>query len=177
MYKWKNIFAAIFMVGVVLMNGCSDESKFARRAEQNKNLVSRALNELYNKGNLELAGEFYSGEYIWHNVSGPDVHGYEGMRQHVGMVRNAFPDISISSDDIIADNNKVVTRWTIVGTHKGELMGIPPTGVQVTFTGILISRIDSNKIVEDWENSDVLGLMQQLGVIPLPGQDSSQSPN
>jgi len=119
---------------------------------------------------MELANDFYSDEYVWHNVSGPDVHGSEGMRQQVSMVRNAFPDIHITCEDMIAENDKVVTRWKIVGTQKGELMGIPATDLQVKFTGILISRIDAGKIVEDWENSDVLGLMQQLGVIPSPGQ-------
>lgn len=168
MQRWIIVFAALFIGGVVFMNGCSEEEKIARVAAQNKSIVLRALDELYNQGNLELANEFYSDEYVWHNVSGPDVHGYKGMEQHVAMVRNAFPDIHITAEDMITENDKVVTRWTIVGTQKGELMGIPPTNLQVKFTGILISRIDAGKIVEDWENSDVLGLMQQMGVIPSP---------
>lgn len=169
MHVLKTIFATTLIAGVIFINGCSEKDKITQLEEQNRNIVLRALEELYNQGNLESADEFYASDYIWHNVSGSDVHGSEGMRQHVSEVRNAFPDIHITFEDIIAENDKVVTRWTIVGTHKGDLMGIPPSDVQVRFTGILISRVSAGKIVEDWENSDVLGLMQQLGVIPSSG--------
>ncbi len=160
---------SVLFIGVVILavSACTEKSDIT---EANKAIVRRGLEELYNRGNLDLADEIFAPEYVWHNVGGPDVHGSEGMKQHVALVRNAFPDIHITADDMIAEGAKVVTRWTIVATHKGEFVGIPPTDVKVTFTGILISRIADGKIVEDWENSDVLGLMQQLGVIPPSGK-------
>lgn len=159
---FKVCFALLVMALFAAVN-CTQQSNITA---ENKALVFNSLDELYNKGDLHLADKFYAAEYIWHNVSGPDVHGADGMRQHVTLVRNAFPDINIIAEDMIAEGDKVVTRWTIKGTHKGELMGIPPTDSNVTFTGILISRIADGKIVEDWENSDVLGMLQQMGVIP-----------
>ena len=163
----KNVFVLFIGVAALTVIACA---KKADVVAENKAIVLRSLEELYNQGNLERTDEFFAAEYVWHNVSGPDVHGSEGMRQHVAMVRNAFPDIHITADDMIGEGDKVVTRWTIVGTHTGEFVGIPPTDVQVTFTGILISRLAGGKIVEDWENSDVLGLLQQLGVIPTSEQ-------
>ena len=163
----KNVFVLFIGVAVFAVITCTKKTDITT---ENKAIVLRSLEELYNLGNLDLADEFYAAEYVWHNVSGPDVHGSEGMKQHVAVVRKAFPDIRITADDMIAEGDKVVTRWTIVGTHTGEFVGIPPTDVQVKFTGILISRLAGGKIVEDWENSDVLGLLQQLGVIPVPEQ-------
>lgn len=165
----KNLF--VFFIGMAILTVISCAEKADVTAE-NKIIVRRVFDELYNQGNLDVADEIYSVEYIWQNVSGPDVHGAQGMKEHVAIVRNAFPDIKITAEDMIAEGDKVVTRWTIVATNKGEFGGIPPSDVQVRFTGILISRIADGKIVEDWENSDVLGLMQQLGVIPTPGKSS-----
>jgi steroid delta-isomerase-like uncharacterized protein len=159
----KHLF--VFFTGIAILTAivCTERVDMT---EENKILVRRVFDELYNQGDLDVADEIYAPEYIWHNVSGPDVLGNQGMKEHVAVVRHAFPNINITAEDMIAEENKVVTRWTIVATHKGEFGGIPPTGVQVKFTGILISRIADGKIAEDWENSDVLGLMQQLGVIP-----------
>jgi predicted ester cyclase len=161
----------VLYTGIVFLSVISCGEK-ADSTARNKQIIRRVFDELYNQGNLDVADEIYSTEYIWHNVSGPDVHGAEGMKEHVAMVRSAFPDIKITAEDMIGEGDKVVTRWMIVATHKGEFGGIPPSDVQVKFTGILISRIAGGKVVEDWENSDVLGLMQQLGVIPTPGKSS-----
>lgn len=87
-----------------------------------------------------------------------------------GMFMSAFPDTKMTVEQQIAEGDKVVTRWKAQGTHKGELMGIPPTGKQVTVTGISIERIVGGMIVESWEEFDQMGMMQQLGVIPAPGQ-------
>ena len=76
-------------------------------------------------------------------------------------------------DDLVAEGDKVVVRWTFRGTHPGEFQGVPPTGKQVTIIGISIFRIVGNKVVEDWTIIDLLGLLQQLGVIPPPGQGGS----
>jgi steroid delta-isomerase-like uncharacterized protein len=81
-------------------------------------------------------------------------------------MRAAFPDTRMTIEDEIAEGDKVVIRWTIRGTHKGEYMGIAPTGKEVTVTGISVYRIERGKIVEDWSNNDMLGMLQQLGAIP-----------
>jgi steroid delta-isomerase-like uncharacterized protein len=84
--------------------------------------------------------------------------------------RNAFPEIQMTVEDLIAEGDKVVTRWTARGTHQGELMGIPPSGNPVEVTGITIDRIEGGKVVETWANYDALGMMQQVGAVPEPGQ-------
>jgi len=92
------------------------------------------------------------------------------MKQFVSMYLTAYPDTHFTIEDQIAEGDTVVTRWTARGTHKGPLMGIPPTGKQVTVTGISIGRVVNGKTVEGWSNYDTLGMMQQLGVVPAPGQ-------
>ena len=84
--------------------------------------------------------------------------------------QDAFPDGRNTSEELLADQDKVVQRWTFRGTHDGVFEGIPPTGRQVTLTGISIWRVDGGTIVESWHELDTLGLLQQLGVVPVPDQ-------
>ncbi len=104
---------------------------------------------------------------------GEEIHGREGIEQFYGALRAAFPDLRITIEDQVAEGDRVVTRWTARGTHTGAFQGIPPTGKQGRMTGIDIDRIADGKVVECWVNSDDLGLLQQLGVIPTPGQVGS----
>jgi len=85
------------------------------------------------------------------------------------MLHMAFPDVRLTIEDMVAEGDKVAVRWAWSGTHRGEYMGIAPTGKEVTYTGITIHRITGGKIVESWDEVDNLGLMQQLGVAPPPG--------
>jgi steroid delta-isomerase-like uncharacterized protein len=135
-------------------------------SEQNKALSRRIAEECFNKGNLAVADEVIAADFVDHSAPPGLAPGVEGFKQLVAMYRNAFPDIRTTIDDVIAEGDKVVIRWTGRGTHKGELMGIAPTGKTVTVTGIGIDRIANGKIVEHWESFDQLGMMQQLGVIP-----------
>ena len=82
----------------------------------------------------------------------------------------AFPDVHFTIEDQVAEADKVVTRWTWRGTHQGPFQGIPPTGKHVMVTGVGINRFANGKVVENWTNMDILGLLQQLGVVPAPGQ-------
>jgi predicted ester cyclase len=93
----------------------------------------------------------------------------ESFKQAIQMWRIAFPDLEYTLEDLIAEGDRVVERWACRGTHKGALFGIPPTGKQITSTGILIHRIVDGKIVAFVEVADGLGLMQQLGVVPSMG--------
>ena len=162
---------AITFVNVPQVTAATDET------EANKALARRSSEEVYNQGKLDVIDEVYAADYTW-PIDNPMVLGSAEIKQHVAIVRAAFPDIHIAAEDMIAEGDKVVTRWTIVATHKGEFMGIPPTGKQVTGTGILISRIADGKIAGDWENSDQLGLMMQLGVVaPIPNLVLAREPD
>ena len=137
--------------------------------EENKENARRAVEEVMNKGNLSLANELIATDYAGHSPGLPDFKGPEGFRQYMTMMRTAFPDIHLTIEDTVAEGDKVVMRYTGRGTHKGDLMGIAPTGKQITITGMVISRHVGGKQVEAWVAMDQLGMMQQLGVIPPMG--------
>jgi predicted ester cyclase len=124
--------------------------------EENKAIFRRIVEEGFNKGNLAIVDELVATNHVNHT---DNVHGPEEYKQFITMYRTAFPE-----------GDKVVNRWTSRGTHKGDLMGIPPTGKQTTVTGMYVARIIGGKIVEEWGNLDALGMMQQIGVVPPPGQ-------
>ena len=135
-------------------------------SEQNKALARRYF-EAENNGNLAAMDELIAADVVVHGGLFPELpSGPAGIKEIHTTLRTAFPDISVTVEDMIAEGDKVVTRWTIRGTHKGELMGIAPTGKQITEEGIEIFRIAGGKIVEIRLIHDRLGLMQQLGVIP-----------
>ncbi len=135
-------------------------------SEQNKALVRRIVQECFSKGNLAAADEVLAANYVDHNAPPGIPPGIAGFKQLVTMYRAAFPDLQVTVEDMVAEGDKVVVRWTGRGTHKGELMGIAPTNKAVTVTGIGIDRIANGKIVEHWESWDQMGMMQQLGVVP-----------
>jgi len=138
--------------------------------EENKAIHRRVFEEVFNQGKLDVASQIFATDYIFHVSVPGEVRGPEGFKQMVSMYRTAFPDLQYTIEDQISEGDKVVTRWTCSGTHKGELMGIAPTSVQGTVTGIVIGRIAGGKIVEDWGNWDALGMLQQLGVVPPIGE-------
>src|SRR5215203_4305476 len=139
-------------------------------SEENKVLTRRSW-EIVTEGNLDTLedalAEVYAEDIVLHEPD-EDVRGVEGLKQFVTMIRSAIPDLRITLEEDIAEGDKVVSRWRAQGTHQGELMGIAPMGNRVIITGITIHRIEEGKIVEEWENWDALGLMQQIGAIPSP---------
>ncbi|HZY57242.1 MAG TPA: ester cyclase [Rubrobacteraceae bacterium] len=137
--------------------------------EENKAVIRRFVEEAFNRGNLDIADEVYAPRFFSYGTPEGEF-GPENVKRFVNMYRAAFPDGRTTIEDMIAEGDKVAYRWTYRGTHQGELMGIAPTGREVTITGITISRFADGKIVEEWNNFDQLGTMQQLGVIPAPGQ-------
>ena len=139
--------------------------------EQNKSVVSRWMDELFNKGNVSINDEILAPNYINHDPNLPeDNRSRDGFKQFVSMVRAAFSDFQLNCLDQVAEGDRVATRFSMGGTHKGEFMGIAPTNQQSQITGISIERIEDGKVVETWVNWDAMGMMQQLGVIPPPGQ-------
>ncbi len=139
-------------------------------AEENKAIIRRFWEEVFNGRNLNLIDELYAKNWIYHGPAGQEVHGPEGLKQYLALYFKAFPDLHAKVEDIFAEGDRVGSRATCRGTHKGELMGIAPTGKQVTIAVICISRLMKNNVVEDWELVDLFGMMQQLGVVPSAAQ-------
>ncbi len=137
-------------------------------AEENKVLAGRFIEEAWDKGNLSFIDEVVTDDFVYHGSPPSFPPTREGFKQIVAMSRAAFPDLRIVVEDMIAEENKVAVRYTMRGTHRGELMGLPPTGRQVGVPGIVVLRVADGKLTERWENADDLGLMQQLGAIPSP---------
>ena len=135
-------------------------------SEENKALVRRFLDELQNKQNLDIVDELVSPGYPGEGTSSIGGDSPEALKEGSRARKVAFPDTHWTIDDQIAEGDKVVTRFTIRGTHKGEYQGIAPTDKEIVTTGILIHRIDNGKLVECWAALDRLGMMQQLGAIP-----------
>ncbi len=135
-------------------------------SEENKDLARRSWEMLVNQQNRDAIDELYTADLVWHEPD-QDVRGSEEAKQFLGMYLSAFPDVRVTVEDEIAEEDKVVTRWTIRGTHQGEIEEFgPPTGRQVEIKGITIHRIEGGKIAEEWERYDNLGVMQQLGLVP-----------
>ncbi|MDQ4026017.1 MAG: ester cyclase [Actinomycetota bacterium] len=140
-------------------------------SDENKAVARRMVEELLVAGNFEIAEELVDQNYVGHDVASPEpIRGPEGLKQQVKGYRDAFPDLQLTIEDQVAEGDKVATRWTATGTHRGDLFGMSPTGKQTTVGGITIDRFTGGKIVESWDNWDALGLMQQLGAIPEMAQ-------
>jgi steroid delta-isomerase-like uncharacterized protein len=136
-------------------------------SEHNKAIVRRLVEELWNKGNLSVADELFAPNYEHHDASTLDFgRGPESEKKRATLYRTAFPDIQLTMEEVIAEGEIVMTRWSCRGTHKGDLSGIAPTGKQITISGVTIARLANGKMAEGWVNWDALGLMQQLGVVP-----------
>ena len=132
-------------------------------SEENRDLARRSWGIL---DNPELLEEFYAADLVWHEPD-QDVRGLEEARRFLGMYKTAFPDLYATIEDALSEGDKVVTRWTVRGTHEGEIESFgPPTGRRVEIQGITIHRIEGGKIVEEWERYDNLSVMQQLGLVP-----------
>ncbi len=132
-------------------------------SEENKALARRSWESVDNPDSLD---EVYTPDVVWHNPEG-DIQGIEQAKQFVTMFKTAFPDMSVTVEDVVAEGDKVVTRVTLRGTHQGEVEEFgPPTGRQVEGQGITIQRIEGGKIVEEWNSYDNLSLLQQLGLAP-----------
>ena len=137
--------------------------------EDNKWLAQRWLDEVWNKGDLSSIDELIASDYVLHDPTRPGLRGRAGIKESIVTFRRAFPDLHFTIEDQIAERDRIVTRYTVQGTHLGPLMGIPATGKQGTITGIDIYRITDGQIVEAWSNWDTLGLLQRMGVIPPLG--------
>jgi len=140
--------------------------------KENKALVRRLIEEFWNQGHFAFDESSYAPNCIFHDPSLPQVRTPKDYEQWATHISNAFPDFHFTIEDIIAEGDKVMTRWTVRGTHTGvlaTLMPLPATGKQVTVMGMTISHLAGGKFVEFWNLWDIMGLMQQLGVMPTMG--------
>jgi steroid delta-isomerase-like uncharacterized protein len=137
---------------------------------QNKDLIRRAVEEIWNQGNYSNLERFVSRDFTVHLSNDEKIQGVEGIKQFFSELRNAFPDIRFVIEDQVAEADRVVTHWTAKGTHQGTFKGIPPSGKRLNFTAIDIDRIVDGKVVECWSKMDELGILKQLGVMPAAEQ-------
>jgi predicted ester cyclase len=135
--------------------------------EENKVLVTRFVEDVFNGGNTRLLAEIVSPEHVSHLPNG-DHYGPEGVRIDIASFRAAFPDFRLMILDMVAEYDRVVFRFVANGTHEGPFMGVAPTGKRVKVDGIVIDHVRNGKTVERWVQYDGLGLMRQLGVAANP---------
>lgn len=135
-------------------------------SEENKAIVRRIVQEIWNAGNLDLADKLVSPDYVDNVAGSGSAVGPDGFKDAVNGVRAAFPDFAITINDMISEGDKVALVWTFIGTHKGELMGIAPTEKLIEFDGIYLYRFKDGKLVERSGKRDMFKLMSQLGAIP-----------
>jgi steroid delta-isomerase-like uncharacterized protein len=139
--------------------------------DQNKQISRRLLEDAFSAGRYEVIDELIAPNWVIHDPAvTEDMRGPAGLRQLVETYRSAFPDLQTRTEEQIAEGDRVVTRWSARGTHRGPLLGIDATGKEASVTGITIDRIENGKVVETWSNWDTLGLLQQLGVVPAMAQ-------
>ncbi len=137
------------------------------RITHNKHLVEAFIQDLFSKGDLDAVDRYLDPKFVNHDppfAGAPD--GPEGMRQAAATFRQALPDWHSDVEQLVAEGDIVVERFTASGTHRGELMGVPPTGKTIVLPGVNVFRIEGDRIVERWGRLDELRLMRQLGLVP-----------
>ena len=137
-------------------------------AEENMAIVRRFAEEGWGKKNLTVVDELVAPNWVDLNPIGMlgQQQGAEGVKSNIKMMQSAFPNFSYTTEEMVADKDKVVVRWTAGGVHQGPFFGMAPTGKSATWSGVNIYRLSGGKIVAEWGLVDMLGLMQQLGGLP-----------
>ena len=150
----------------------SDKKGSAEAFEDNKQFMQRFVEETINKKNLNAIDELVAMDFVEHVPFPGQGPGREGLRYAISTFLAAFPDMHWTLEEQIAEGEKVVSRLTMTGTHRGAFLGIPPTGKPVKVWGVVIDVVRDRRFAESRIIMDTLGLMQQLGVIPTPGEDA-----
>jgi steroid delta-isomerase-like uncharacterized protein len=137
-------------------------------SEANKSLVRRFGEELWERRNLAVVDELCAEDFVYHNTAlpTPDIPGRNAFRAILTLLLTAFPDLRFTDDDLLGEGDKVVSRGTFSGTHRGEFWGVPATNKSVAWSAIIILRIAGGRVVEEWINADMLSLMRQLEAAP-----------
>lgn len=135
--------------------------------QESKSIVRHMFN-LANEKDVDAYLEVLHEDFVNHSAPPGIPNDRHGYRKILSMYVNAFPDFEITVEDVVAEDNAAMTRWTARGTHQGEFMDIPPTGKTAEMTGLTFNRVADGKVIEQRENADMMGLMQALGVGPGP---------
>ena len=136
------------------------------KAQQNKTIVRRFVEEFQNGGNESAAEELLAADFVDHTPFPGVSPDREGVKRLFAALRQAFPDLRAKIHDQVAEKERVATRKTFRGTHRGEFLGIAPTGRSVSFDAIDVVRIADGRIAEHWNVLDLMGLLQQIGPRP-----------
>jgi steroid delta-isomerase-like uncharacterized protein len=136
-------------------------------SKAHEEVMRRFIDEVINNGNFSVLNELIHPNYVYRSPD-QELHGVEGIKDLFTAYRAAFPDLNIEIDDLVAADEKVVISFTLTGTHKDDLMGIAATDKQVKVHGVVMSRFEDGKIIEEWEILDQLTMFQQLGIVSLP---------
>ena len=161
--KRIQILMQIFIVLLIIVGCTSGQESYL---ERNKELIRRMDEEVWNKGNLEIMGELYSPDFVWHFLPlGSETVGIDSLQEHVRNHRVAFPDWTEEIKQIVAEGDLVAIHYVSKGTNEGSFQGNPPTGRTVEINEMSIFRIVDGKITEQWLIPDLLSLNQQLGFI------------
>jgi steroid delta-isomerase-like uncharacterized protein len=135
---------------------------------ENKAMIRRWFEEVWNKGREAAIDELLHARAVVHGL-GPAPMGPEAFKEFHRAYRNAFPNVKIQIEAIVTEADTVAARWAGTGTHQGDGLGFPATGRQVQFRGMTFARVENGKLVEGWNSFDQLGMLQQLGIVNLPG--------
>jgi steroid delta-isomerase-like uncharacterized protein len=139
-------------------------------AEESK-AIMRQFWAVWEQGNVDLLDELLAPEYVNHTLAAPDLPpGPEGVKEVVSMFHSAMPDLKIVVEDMVAEGDKVATRYALEGTHRDELFGAAPTGERLSIKSITLERVSGGKIREHWRVTDEMGMMRQLGILGAPGE-------
>jgi predicted ester cyclase len=150
----------------VLRSGQRPEEEEMNSGERNKAAV-RACFENASQGNFDALDGIVTSDYVLHPE---EIQGVDGLKTMAQRYREALGGLRVTVDQQFAEGDYVATRYTITGTHDGDLMGAPPSGKRVAFTGIAISRCESGRVAEEWEITDLAGLLNQIGALPAVAQ-------
>jgi steroid delta-isomerase-like uncharacterized protein len=138
----------------------------------NKEVICAFIEEVINQRRLERADDLVKEDFIELDPLPGQQQGREGLKEVISQMQTAFPDLRWVVDEMVAEDDKVVSRFHWTGTHQGNFLGIPATGRSVTVNGVVIDRLESGKMADSRILMDTLGMMQQLGVIPAPASAS-----
>ncbi len=136
-------------------------------ADEQEAIVRRSIDEVWNGGRLEVIDDIVADGYVRHESTLPHVvRGRDELKATVTLYRDAFPDLNVVIEDMVSSEGLVTTRWRASGTHRGELMGLSPTGRRSEVTGLNLARIRDGRVHEEWQEWNEAAMLRQLGVLP-----------
>ncbi len=171
--RFPLIILAFAIGGCSVPNDAEMTQEQITSVEQNEAVVRQVL-ALIGERNLDEAFELYALDYMYHGPGGQELRGRDGIRGLWEIWLVGFPDLHTTVEDMVSAGDKVVLRWRIEGTHTGEFMGVAPSNVEITIGITEIFRVANGQLVEAWDQYDGLGLMQQIGAIPMPETTSAE---